>query len=122
MCAAGSGQQVALDRFYEELHSLVAEIEAQRGVKFNLGPEQGRAPVPMDPALVDALARAAEEAAVPCRRMPSGGGHDAQTFAAAGIPAGMLFLRSQNGSHNPDEAMRMDDFEAGCRVLERNPR
>ena len=40
----------------------------------------------VDPALVDALARAAEDVAVPYRRMPSGGGHDAQSFAAAGIP------------------------------------
>ncbi|MGK7869919.1 Zn-dependent hydrolase [Falsiroseomonas sp. E2-1-a20] len=114
-----SGQQVALDRFYEELHALVAEIEARRGVRFDLGAEQGRAPVPMDPALVDALAGAAEDVGVPYCRMPSGGGHDAQSFAAAGIPAGMLFVRSQNGSHNPSEAMLMEDFEAGCRVLMR---
>jgi N-carbamoyl-L-amino-acid hydrolase len=112
-----SGQQEALDRLFAELHALVVEIEARRGVRFELGPEQARAPVPMDPGMVEALARAAGEAGIPHRRMPSGGGHDAQSFAGAGIPAGMLFVRSQNGSHNPDEAMRMEDFRAACEVL-----
>ncbi|MGG5807634.1 Zn-dependent hydrolase [Falsiroseomonas sp. CW058] len=112
-----SGEQRALDLLFGEMHALVAEIEARRGVRFEMGPEQGRAPVPMHPAMIDALDRAAAEAGVPCRRMPSGGGHDAQSFAGAGIPAGMIFVRSQNGSHNPDEAMRMEDFDAACRVL-----
>jgi acetylornithine deacetylase/succinyl-diaminopimelate desuccinylase-like protein len=26
-------------------------------------------------------------------------------------------VRNQNGSHNPDEAMRMEDFELAVRVL-----
>ena len=56
---------------------------------------------------------------VSCRRMPSGGGHDAAAFAQAGVPAGMLFVRNQNGSHNPHEAMRMEDFAAACAVLTR---
>ncbi|HEY8613052.1 MAG TPA: Zn-dependent hydrolase [Roseomonas sp.] len=112
-----SGQQAALDALYRDLHALVAEIAARRGVCFELGPEQARAPVPMDPAIVDALAHAATDATVPFCRMASGSGHDAQSFAAAGIPAGMLFVRSQNGSHNPNEAMRLEDFDAACRVL-----
>jgi N-carbamoyl-L-amino-acid hydrolase len=47
------------------------------------------------------------------------GGHDAAAFAQAGVPAGMLFVRNQNGSHNPHEAMRMEDFAAGCAVVTR---
>ena len=49
--------------------------------------------------------------------IPSGAGHDAALFANAGIPSGMLFIRNRNGSHNPDEAMEMDDFMQGVRVL-----
>jgi N-carbamoyl-L-amino-acid hydrolase len=112
-----SGEQSSLDRLFAALHALVEEIAARRGVTFDLGPEQGRPPVPMHPDLVVALDRAASIAGVPHRRLPSGGGHDAQSFAGAGIPAGMLFVRSQNGSHNPDEAMRLEDFDAACRVL-----
>jgi N-carbamoyl-L-amino-acid hydrolase len=31
----------------------------------------------------------------------------------------MFFVRNQNGSHNPDEAMRMDDFQLAVRVMAR---
>jgi len=31
----------------------------------------------------------------------------------------MIFVRNQNGSHNPDEAMRMEDFQQAVRVLAR---
>jgi N-carbamoyl-L-amino-acid hydrolase len=112
-----SGEQTALDRLFTALHELVEEIAARRGVRFDLGPEQARAPVPMHRDVIEALAGAADQTGVPHRRLPSGGGHDAQSFAGAGIPAGMIFVRSQNGSHNPDEAMRMEDFDAACRVL-----
>jgi N-carbamoyl-L-amino-acid hydrolase len=50
--------------------------------------------------------------------IPSGAGHDASLFANAGVPAGMLFIRNQNGSHNPDEAMDMADFMLGVQVLD----
>jgi N-carbamoyl-L-amino-acid hydrolase len=29
----------------------------------------------------------------------------------------MLFIRNEHGSHNPREAMRMDDFMAATKVL-----
>jgi N-carbamoyl-L-amino-acid hydrolase len=43
--------------------------------------------------------------------------HDAAAFAAAGVPTGMIFIRNENGSHNPHEAMALDDFLAGTAVL-----
>ncbi len=65
------------------------------------------------------LRRAAESLGVRYLAMPSGAGHDAAAFAQAGIPSGMLFVRNQNGSHNPKEAMRMEDFAAACSVATR---
>ena len=44
-------------------------------------------------------------------------GHDAALFANAGIPAAMIFVRNQHGSHNPEEDMRIDDLMAGATVL-----
>jgi beta-ureidopropionase / N-carbamoyl-L-amino-acid hydrolase len=38
-------------------------------------------------------------------------------FAGAGVPTLMLFVRNQNGSHNPAEAMEIGDFAACTRVL-----
>ena len=49
--------------------------------------------------------------------MPSGAGHDAAVFANQGVPSSMIFVRNQNGSHNPDEAMEVDDFVAGVAVM-----
>ena len=44
--------------------------------------------------------------------LPSGAAHDAAAFAAAGTPTAMVFIRNEHGSHNPDEAMTIDDFMA----------
>jgi N-carbamoyl-L-amino-acid hydrolase len=108
-----------VDAIFSTLHALVPEIEARRGVRFELGAEMISPPTPMDAQVRAGLARAATALAVPFREMPSGGGHDAVAFAQAGVPAGMLFVRNQNGSHNPHEAMRQEDFAAATSVLMR---
>ena len=38
-------------------------------------------------------------------------------FAAAGVPSGMIFIRNEHGSHNPHEAMDLDDFVLGVELL-----
>lgn len=107
----------AVDAVFAELHRLIPRIESRRGVRFDLGAESGSRATPMDAGLQTALADAASRAGVPFRIMPSGGGHDAVAFAQAGVPAGMLFVRNQGGSHSPREAMRFEDFAAACRVM-----
>ncbi len=109
----------AVDALFEVLYAKVAEIEARRGVRFDLGPESGSRPSLMDAGVQRGLVRAAEGLGVPHLSMPSGGGHDAAAFAQAGVPSGMLFVRNQHGSHNPKEAMRMEDFAAACAVAQR---
>jgi acetylornithine deacetylase/succinyl-diaminopimelate desuccinylase-like protein len=49
----------------------------------------------------------------------SGAGHDAAILAAAGVPAGMLFVRSLNGgaSHCPDELSSEEDVALAVDVL-----
>jgi beta-ureidopropionase / N-carbamoyl-L-amino-acid hydrolase len=98
---------------------LSAEMSEKHGVRFDLGPLTGSEPAEMDRDLLARFSTAAVELNVPHIHMPSGAGHDAAVFAAAGVPAVMLFVRNQNGSHNPDEAMRMDDFELATRVIAR---
>ena len=81
------------------------------------------APALMD-AGVDRTVRAAiRHLELPDEPMASGAGHDAAVFANAGVPSAMVFVRNENGSHNPREAMAMDDFllaprrcDAACRV------
>jgi N-carbamoyl-L-amino-acid hydrolase len=36
-----------------------------------------------------------------------------------GIPTAMLFMRNEHGSHNPDEALALEDFEIATRALMR---
>ena len=43
--------------------------------------------------------------------------HDTATFTVAGVPSAMLFVRNANGSHNPREAMEIDDFLQASAVL-----
>ena len=114
-----SENRASVDLLHEALMRLVAEIEASRGVRFDLGAESGSLSSRMDERLQAEMATAAEAAGVPHLAMLSGGGHDAAAFAQAGIPASLLFVRNQFGSHNPREAMRMEDFDAACAVISR---
>jgi N-carbamoyl-L-amino-acid hydrolase len=112
-----SVDSASVDAIFARLAGLVPQIEARRGVRFELGAETGSLASPMDAGVRDGLKRAADAVGVRYLEMASGGGHDAAAFAAAGIPAGMLFVRNQNGSHNPHEAMRMEDFASACSVV-----
>jgi len=64
---------------------------------------------------------ALREAARGVPELVSGAGHDAGILAAAGVPAGMLFVRSLNGgaSHSPAELSSEDDVAQAVDVLER---
>lgn len=102
---------------HEHLGHGIAEIEQNRHVRFELGQKTGSRPALMAPHLQTALKTAADTLGIPCDHMASGAGHDAANFAGAGIPSVMLFVRNQNGSHNPDEAMDMADFADGVAVF-----
>lgn len=108
-----------INAVHAAIDRLVGEVEARRGVSFELVRGPMSAPTPMSAEVRSGLARAAEALGVDYLTMPSGGGHDAASFAQAGVPTCMLFVRNQNGSHNPDEAMRIEDFAKGCEVITR---
>ena len=38
------------------------------------------------------------------------------------MPSGMIFVRNEHGSHNPKEAMEMDDFLLGADLMARTLR
>jgi N-carbamoyl-L-amino-acid hydrolase len=101
----------------EQLHDIVAQVEASRDVKFELGPRAGAPVGRMDGEIQARLAHASRVLGIPALPMGSPGSHDAAAFAAAGIPTAMIFIRNANGSHNPYEAMALDDFLLGTTVL-----
>jgi N-carbamoyl-L-amino-acid hydrolase len=86
-------------------------------VTIELGARSAAAPGPMDPAIIAGLAAAAARCGLEAPRLNSPGSHDANNFAASGVPTGMLLVRNRNGSHNPDEAMETADLMAAIQVL-----
>ncbi len=106
-----------LEAFYDLFLSECAGIGEERGVSFIFDRRVESAPATMDADWVERLRKCARDLGLPDEALPSGAGHDAAVFAGAGIPSAMIFVRNENGSHNPDEAMAMDDFLAGLRVM-----
>lgn len=106
-----------LSALEEAVLSLVRDIENRRGVRFELG-ARASAPVgPVAPAVRTRLEAAAGVLGVPWQPLGSPASHDAATFAQAGVPMGMIFVRNENGSHNPAEAMDVADLMHGIGVL-----
>ncbi|PBC11993.1 Zn-dependent hydrolase [Mesorhizobium sp. WSM3859] len=112
-----SAEAAILDRVEARLHEIFAEVGARRGVTFELGPRFTWEPATMSPAWIAGLDHAATELQMRAPHVPSGAGHDAATFAGAGIPTAMLFVRNENGSHNPYEAMEIADLDQAIRLL-----
>ena len=101
------------------LHSECETIEHDRRVSFQFDPVIRTPSAVLDRSIVDRLSVVIESEGYVSETIPSGAGHDAAVFANAGVPTGMIFIRNQNGSHNPKEDMDIDDFMAGIRVLQR---
>jgi N-carbamoyl-L-amino-acid hydrolase len=106
-----------LEAFYQLVLVECAGIEKSRGVKFELGERVLSEPGLIDREWAGRLRRICSALQYPYIDIPSGAGHDAAIFANHGVPAGMLFIRNDNGSHNPDEKMDLEDFMMGAEVL-----
>lgn len=106
-----------LDAFYQLVHAECAVISRERGVLFEFDRRLLSDPATMDDQICEMLSKACAAQETPFEVIPSGAGHDASLFANAGIPTGMLFVRNQNGSHNPHEAMGMEDFMLGVQAM-----
>ncbi len=99
------------------LGRIAVEVANRRGVRIELGERSTAAPGPMHPVMVKGLAEASLRAGLAAPKLNSPGSHDANNFAAAGVPTGMLLVRNRNGSHNPYEAMDTNDLVAAVGVL-----
>lgn len=112
-----SQSAAVLDQMRAFLHDEMRQIERERKVRFDPGPEMLTQPALMDVSVVQGLSDAMGRTGLKPFVMPSGGGHDAAVFANAGVPAGMVFVRNQGGSHNPAETMEIDDFLVGVSII-----
>ena len=74
--------------------------------------------VDFQPGLRDRLVGVLEGAVGAAPVLPTGAGHDAGVFSAAGIPTAMLFVRNPTGvSHSPAEYAELDDCLVGVEAL-----
>ena len=116
---ARSESRRTLEMVASELSEQAKRISEQHSVRFDLGPRTGSEPAAMDGRVIAAMQSSCEAEGVSAVAMPCGAGHDAAVFAASRVPTGMLFIRNENGSHNPDESMALDDFAVASRILMR---
>lgn len=101
------------------LHSECQIIERERKVRFVFDDMVTSDSAELDEGMIQTILSACTAEGLPAETMPSGAGHDAAVFAQAGIPTGMIFVRNQNGSHNPDEHMEIADLLAAVGVMRR---
>jgi N-carbamoyl-L-amino-acid hydrolase len=108
-----SVSNATMDLVAAEARQAAARIGSAYRVTFDLGATSDSPPAVMDARLRARLMGLLDQPF----EMPSGAGHDAAVFAKQGIPTAMIFVRNDCGSHNPDEAMAMDDFAVGTDAL-----
>jgi N-carbamoyl-L-amino-acid hydrolase len=109
--------EAVLAELEAKIGGIIAGIEQRRGVRFHLGTAARAGVGRVDPAIKAGLEAAADRQGIAVLHIGSPASHDAAAFGAAGVPMGMIFVRNENGSHNPDEAMTIDDFLDGTLVL-----
>jgi N-carbamoyl-L-amino-acid hydrolase len=102
-----------MDAVATEAREAAARIGAAYRVTFELGATSDSPAAVMDERLRASLLGRLDRPF----EMPSGAGHDAAIFAKLGIPTAMIFVRNENGSHNPDEAMTLDDFAVATQAM-----
>ncbi len=95
----------------ERLDRLAAALEIEEPIRTE--------PAQMSEPVRAALRAEVEALGLPVLELPSGAGHDAGILAAAGVPSGMLFVRSLNGgvSHHPDELSSPEDIALAVDAL-----
>jgi N-carbamoyl-L-amino-acid hydrolase len=116
---ARSQSTETLEAFYDLFRSECDGIAEERGVEFKFDRRLDSAPARMDQTWIARLRETLRAMELPDEPIPSGAGHDAAVFANAGVPSAMIFVRNEHGSHNPKEAMAMDDFLRGAELMRR---
>ena len=105
------------ERFDQLLVKTAQEVCQERGCQIEFDQKLVTAPASVDAQLSDVLEASAKMENIPCMRLASGAGHDSAVIGNNGVPVAMIFVANQNGSHNPYEAMKLEDFMQGADIL-----
>lgn len=106
-----------LDDMEKIVSEIAADISKKRGVTFDPHEFSAVAPSPMHKTQRGRLHEGSKALGISAIDVASGGGHDAAEFERMGVQSSMIFVRNDRGSHNPDEAMDIEDFALGTRLL-----
>jgi len=106
-----------LDSLVHDTLAAVERVTHARGVSASIDELARVSATTLDERIRGVLKRAAKSVGVDAPELTSGAGHDAQNPALAGVPTGMLFVRSTGGSHTPREFASIDDAAVGAEAL-----
>jgi N-carbamoyl-L-amino-acid hydrolase len=108
-----SASDATMREVVADARAAATRIGREYRVRFELGDTSDSPAAVMDTRLRAALMGVLDQPF----EMASGAGHDAAVFAKVGIPSAMIFVRNDNGSHNAEESMELDDFAVATRAL-----
>jgi allantoate deiminase len=108
-----AGRQAVLAAFADARRA----AERDRGVQIAVDALAELPAVTLDSGIREMWAAALRELGIDPTELVSGAGHDAQNAQLAGVPTGMLFIRSTNGSHNPREHAEVADAVLATKAL-----
>ena len=107
----------SLDRIEREMRESARRICKKRGIEYLEVKTSEIPPIDMSEDVQNGLEMAARRLGVNCRRMVSGAGHDAMSFAGI-CNTGMVFIPCVKGvSHNRMEFASIKDICEGARVM-----
>nr|ART40087.1 K406 [uncultured bacterium] len=112
-----SRSRETIESFYQFFRAQCASLEASRGVKFEFDERVIVEPAAVDEEWAQRFRDSSDGFGYGSMDILSGAGHDAAVFSYVGVPAAMVFVRNDGGSHNPGEQMDLDDFMMGVEVL-----
>src|SRR5208282_3789136 len=105
------------ERAVGAIRGAFADIARRRRVALELSPVWEAKTALCAPWVQEQLQSAIEAEGLPPRSLPSGAGHDGMAMIAI-ADIGMLFVRCRGGvSHNPAEAISVEDADLGARAL-----
>jgi N-carbamoyl-L-amino-acid hydrolase len=112
-------EEARMKALAEACQGEISRAARAHGLGVTIARQSWLPPAPLDPGVVQRLADIAKSSGVPAQIMPSGAGHDAQTFSRH-CPAGLIFVPSIGGiSHSPNEDTEWSDVEQGANLLAR---
>jgi acetylornithine deacetylase/succinyl-diaminopimelate desuccinylase-like protein len=113
-----SPSEEALARAADEILGACETAARRHRCDLDVSEKKRFAPVAMDPRVVEALTDAAAAECGDPPLLDSMAGHDGMNLGRAGVPCGMLFVRSIGGiSHSSRELSNAEDCAAGARAL-----